>query len=335
MVGSGTEPPSYEGLDALDGGALRAAVLEAALELDVYTHIAGSARTADAVASAVGADPRALGVLLDALCPLGLLEKAAGQYRLSAAADAFLVRGRETFAGDAQLRLLAARRRLTDVIRSGSTPEDLAALGGGPFWAQYLSPSVVTWSGAVKAGLSMWHELGVTREDRPGFRILDVASGAGIRTFGLAREDRDARIVAIDTAPVLEVAAKVAERMGVSDQVTFRAGDIASMEFGSAEFDAVLFSYVLFYFDPGTVRELLARARTALKPGGQVVIRAPIADDERRAASEALLTAVDLLLWIPGSCVYAFGDYRRFLEEAGFVSVARHREDVIIAVRPA
>jgi 2-polyprenyl-3-methyl-5-hydroxy-6-metoxy-1,4-benzoquinol methylase len=334
MVGAGTEPPSYEGIDALDGGALRAAVLEAALELDVFTHVAAGATTVERLASAIGADVRALGVLLDALCPLGLLEKTGPQYRLSGAADAFLVRGRETFAGDAQRRLLSARRRLTDAVRTGSTPEDLAALGGGPFWAQYLSPSVVTWSGAVKAGLSMWRELGVTTEDRPGFRILDVASGAGIRTFGLAREDRDARIVAIDTAPVLEVAAKVAERMGVSHQVTFRAGDIATMDFGSAEFDAVLLSYVLYYFDPDTARGLLSRAWAALRPGGQVVIRAAIADEERRAASDALMMAVDLLLWIPGSCVYTFGEYRRFLDEAGFVSVARHREDVIIAVRP-
>lgn len=46
------------------------------------------------LAQATGCHERGLAVLLDALCPLGLLDRDASGYRLTPTADAYLVRGR-------------------------------------------------------------------------------------------------------------------------------------------------------------------------------------------------------------------------------------------------
>ena len=329
------EPASYQTIAAIDEGARRAAVLEAALELDVFSAIGPRTMDLQQVALAAAADPRALAVLLDALCALGLLGKSSAGYRLEAAAAAFLARGGESFGGDVVLQMSAARRRLAEVVRSGGAVADLVALSGGDFWAELTAHRLVTWPEAVEEELATWRELGVTAGRRPAVRLLDVACGSGIRSFGLAREDPAVRIVALDSAPVLEVAKKIAARLGVSERIAFRAGDVTSSDLGSGEFEVVLLSYLLYFFTPEDARGLLDRVRRALKPGGLVVVRAAIADEERRAAADALLNAVDLLLWLPTSRVYTFTEYRDLLGQAGFVEIVRRGEEIVTAVRPA
>jgi len=329
------EPASFDTIADIDEGGLRAAVLEAALELDVFTTIGPRTMSLEEAALAIGADPRALAVLLDALCSFGLLDKSSAGYRLEAAATAFLARGSESFWGDVILRSSAARRRLADVVRSGSAVADLVAPSGGDFWAEYASDRLVTWSEAVEEELTMWRELSVTPDRCPGVRVLDVACGSGIRTFVLAHEDPEVQIVALDSAPVLEIAKKLAARMGISEQVTFRAGDVSSSDLGSGEFDVTLLSSLLYFFTPEDARGLLGRVWRALKPGGLVVVRATIADEERRTAEDALLNAVDLLLWLPTSRVYTFAEYQDLLAQAGFVEILRRGEEIVTAVRPS
>lgn len=329
------EAVNFDTIDEIDVGAPRAAVLEAALELDVFTTIGPRTLSLQEAALAIGADPRALAVLLDALCSFGLLEKSSAGYELGAAAAAFLARGSESFSGDVVLRMSAARRRLADVVRSGRAVDDLVARSSGDFWAEFTAHRLVTWAEEVEEELATWRELGVTAERCPGVRILDVACGSGVRSFGLARDDPDARIVALDSAAVLEVAKKIAARMGISERIAFRAGDVTTTDLGSGKFDVVLLSYLLYFFTPEDARRLLDRVRRALKPGGLVVVRAALADEERRTAKDALLNAVDLLLWLPTSRVYTFAEYRDLLEKAGFAGIMRRGEEIVTAARPS
>ena len=97
----------------------------------------------------------------------------------------------------------------------------------------------------------------------------------------------------------------------------------------------MLFRSLLYFFTPEDARRLLDRVRRALKPGGLVVVRATIADEERRTAKDALLNAVDLLLWLPTSRVYTFAEYRDLLEKAGFAGIMRRGEEIVTASRPA
>ena len=148
------QPADYQTIADLDEGARRAAVLEAALELDVFTTIGPRTLSLQEAARAIGAEPRALAVVLDALCALGLLDKSSAGYELGAAAADFLARGSESFGGDVFLRMSAARRRLADVVRSGRAVGDLAALSGGDFWAEFTAHRLVTWPDGVKDELA-------------------------------------------------------------------------------------------------------------------------------------------------------------------------------------
>ena len=64
-----------ESLAALARGFMESRVFLTAAELDVFTLLADGPLSLEEVVSARGADPRGLGMLLDALAAMGLLEK--------------------------------------------------------------------------------------------------------------------------------------------------------------------------------------------------------------------------------------------------------------------
>jgi hypothetical protein len=71
-------------------------------------------------------------------------------------------------------------------------------------------------------------------------------------------------------------------------------------------------------FSPEENRSLIRRAGRALAPGGQLVIHDFILNPDRTGPPQAALFAVNMLVNTPGGNSYTAGDYRTWLERAGF-----------------
>src|SRR3979490_672931 len=123
---TGKGPPSPAVLMEDLTGAGRSRALAAAVELDVFSHIAEGKRTAKEVAGAAGASPRGMAYLLDALPGVGDLHKTGSRYGLRPVSATFLVRGKTAYMGAmAQAMSLTwdAWKDLTEVVRSGRSAE--------------------------------------------------------------------------------------------------------------------------------------------------------------------------------------------------------------------
>jgi len=333
-------PPSFDALleilNSLEYGVLKAAVLNAALELDVFTVIAGGRHSLVGIADSAHADKRGMEILLDALCPLGLLSKSGEGYFLTPVSDAFLVRGKPAYYGRWMLEAglgWRARGRAAEGIRTGK-PVGFDASGSeaDEIWASDVAPNTLVWPESAERARRMWRTVGVGRETCPGARVLDVACGSGINGFVLAQDDGRARVTSLDLNPrVLDVAARVAEAMGVTEQVSLRRADALSGDLGREEYDVVLFGRILYYFQPDQVGAILRRAYMALKPGGLVVINSYIADEARCKAETALLVAFQLFVFAPWSRVYTFAEYKEMLEAQGFGDVGQYGDGLIAA----
>jgi hypothetical protein len=79
---------------------------------------------------------------------------------------------------------------------------------------------------------------------------------------------------------------------------------------------------------------LLRKACKALVPSGTVVVNAPIADDGRRERRVPMLSAIEMFVCSVEGDVYSEPEYRRFLEQAGFVDVVEVSESLIKATKP-
>src|SRR5689334_21698532 len=114
-------------IQEVDGEGLKASILLAALELDVFNTIAAGHQTLAAIAQVTESSPRGMAILLNALCPLGLLTKVEDRYALTLLAATFLVRGQPTYCADMYYAWWKRRERLVESIRTGTATMNLAA----------------------------------------------------------------------------------------------------------------------------------------------------------------------------------------------------------------
>jgi SAM-dependent methyltransferase len=108
--------------------------------------------------------------------------------------------------------------------------------------------------------------------------VLDLGCGYGMGSHWLALSGHEREVLGVDyDADKIRVARQSAR--GV-ERVRFEAGNLLEWEFPAA--DAVLFVDVLHYWTSDKQLLLLKKARTALRPGGRLILR-----DAARAQSEA------------------------------------------------
>jgi len=270
-------------------------------------------------------------VLLDALCPLGLLSKSAGSYALTPTAQAYLVRIAPTYCADIYLTSFQSRERFADCVRTGKPAIDLTAPEAEDLWVSYTVPYLLLWPELAEIVRSRWEAAGVNVQNGSGAQVLDVACGSGVKSFVLAQADPTVRVMAVDTPKVLAVTAHIAEAMGVAVQVSYQSGHVLQMELGSEQFDIVLLGNILHFFPANQIQGILRKVHRALKFGGLVVVDDGVLDEERCQAEQVLLSAVFLVNSAPDAEFYTFSEYRELLEGVGFTQVTLHGDRPVSA----
>jgi ubiquinone/menaquinone biosynthesis C-methylase UbiE len=331
MSGPDRSPPSLLVIDDISTSGLKVTVLKTALELDVFTTIADGHQGLVDIARATQCSFRGMRVLLDALCPLGLLSKSAGSYALTPTSQAYLVRTAPTCCADNYLTSFRNRERFADCVRTGKPGVDLTAPEAERLWVSYAAPDLVWWPELAERVRRRWEAAGLTGETLSGAHVLDVACGSGVKSFVLAQVDPTVRVLAVDAPKVLAVTAHIAEAMGVAEQVSYQASNVLHMDLGSERFEIVLLGNILHFFPPDQIQGILRKVHQALRRGGLVVVDDGVLDEERCQAEEVLLSAVFLVNSAPDGEFYTFSGYREFLEQAGFTQVTLYGERPLTA----
>jgi ubiquinone/menaquinone biosynthesis C-methylase UbiE len=101
----------------------------------------------------------------------------------------------------------------------------------------------------------------------PEGRLLEVGSGPGRLAVRLAQVSPEVLVTGVDIAPeMVEMANTLAARSRVADRVGFVEGDVASLPFADASFDAVVSTFLLHHWP--SPAEGLAEIYRVLRPGG-------------------------------------------------------------------
>lgn len=313
----------------------RSSALKAAIAFDLFTAIGDGARTPKELAKVCGVPERGLRILCDYLTTIGFITKTADSYELTPDSAFFLTKKSPAYLGGTSDFLHSPVTtgpfdHLTDTIRRGSPPLNMVA-DENPAWVQFAHAMLPM---MMPPALAIADLLGVGAAGP--MRVLDIAAGHGIFGIVIAQRNPQAEIVAVDWAPVLEVATQNANAMGVGARHRTQPGDAFEVDYGTG-FDVALVTNFLHHFDRQTNVAILKKTAGALESGGRVVVLEFVPNEDRVSPPMAARFSLTMLANTPGGEAYTFRELRDMLTEAGFEDATAHPlqgpQTVIVATK--
>ncbi len=303
----------------------RTAALRAAIELDLFRAIGEGLGDAASIARRCSASERGTRILCDFMTIIGLLNKSDGRYSQTASSAMFLdprspacVASTARFLGDPMVQ--EPFDRLAEIVRTGRTV--LPGLGSvepnNPAWIEFAH-SMAPMMAPMAAPLGS-----IALDGMQGpVSVLDIAAGHGLFGIEVAKQNPQARIVAVDWAAVLEVAVANARKAGVRDRYETRAGSAFEIEYGGPH-DIALLTNFLHHFDPPTCISLLKKVHASLKPGGRVAALEFVPNPDRVSPPMAASFSLTMLATTEAGDAYTLDDLDAMYRAAGFTDIAGH-----------
>ncbi len=315
-----TNSPEAAGILDLGQSYWASKALLSAVELGLFSELAGKSASAGELIDKLSLHPRATRDWLDALVGLGLLTREEGRYRNTEAADFFLDAHKPGYRGGF-LRMLNWQfnlwAQLTDLLRTG----EAQTKGPKHFDEFYSRPEAVRgFMVAMDGANALVGPALAEKFDWTGrTSFVDVGGARGNTAAAIVKEHPGLRGGSFDLPPVEPFFTEHVTRLGVADQLTFHPGDFFDDPLPTA--DVLIFGHVLHDWNDDQRLMLLKKAYDALPSGGAVLVYDALIDDDRREPANLLLSLNMQLVTVAGS-EYSGADCREWMRAAGFVNTS-------------
>lgn len=300
--------------------------LLSAIELDVFSALAGGARDLEWLRARLGLHERAARDFFDALVALGMLEREDGppaRYRNTAETGLFLDRAKPTYAGGmlemANARLYPFWGSLTEALRTG-LPQNEAKRGGSLFGALYEDPARLRQFLAGMTGISMGAAKAIAEKfPWKGARtFVDVGGAQGAVPVQVALAHPHLTGGNFDLPVVGPIFEEYAASFGLSSRLRFHPGDFFKDPIPGA--DVLIMGHILHDWNLEEKKAILRRCYAALPKGGSLIVYEALIDDARRTSAFGLLMSLNMLIETPGGFDYSGADCQGWMREVGFAS---------------
>ncbi len=297
----------------ISGGFRQAQILFVATEADLFSLLEESPKYAGEVAEARGWDARGTRMLLDGLVALGLVEKTGGQYRNREIASVCLVPGRDAYQGNIIRHTRsgwATWERLEESVRTGTgVPRE-----GGERSPDELRDFIL---GMRNIGLlSARDVLGAL--DLSRYRhVLDVGGGPGTYAIAFLKAHPGMKATLFDLPDVIAIAREQVAAAGLLERFSFLPGNYDTDSLGTG-YDLVFVSNIIHSLGEERNRALARKCHAALAPGGTLVIKDFLVDEERTGPSFSLIFALHMLIHAGEGDTYTASQVADWTRAAGF-----------------
>jgi predicted O-methyltransferase YrrM len=288
-----------------------------AAELDIFSLLMKDPMSAREVADKIPVTLRGITILLNALVPMGLLEKKDEKYYCPAEVGALLAADSPTSILPMVMLTVGGWERwsgLTEIVRQGVQRAR----------TRVFDSSETEREAFIKAMDAVAHRIapGIAAAVKPceAKNLLDIGGASGSYTKAFLEASPDMKATIFDLPPVIRIARKRFAATGLLDRIAFVAGDYNQDELPAGH-DLALLSAIIHQNSPEQNIELYGKIYRALQPGGRLVIRDHVmSPDHTRPASGALF-AVNMLVGTPGGGTYSFEEIKASVESAGFIKI--------------
>ena len=303
-------------------GFLASKSLLSAIELDVFSHLAVQPGDLNDLEKRLGLHPRSSRDFLDALVALGFLERAAGVYRNTPAAETFLDRAKPSYIGGllemCNHRLFGFWNHLTTGLRTGEPQNEIRSGGKSLFEVLYADQPRLKEFLKAMTGLSRGANMAIAQQFpwQKYSTFVDVGTAQGDLAVQVALANGQLSGTGFDLPAVQPIFEEHAMQQGVASRLRFAGGDFFADPLPKA--DVVMMGHILHDWDLDQKKQLVRKAYDAVPVGGALIVYEAIIDDERRTNAFGLLMSLNMLIETTGGFDYTGADCIGWMKEAGF-----------------
>ncbi|HNL88115.1 MAG TPA: methyltransferase [Nitrospira sp.] len=301
-------------------------ILLTAVKLDVFSLLDGQGRSAAELAKQLGADTRALELLLNALVAIRLLAKNETVYANTPVAQTHLVKHGPQYVG--HLLLLHDAEwdnwgKLEEAIKTGRSPVSRHVFETDPaLGANVLS---VLHRIGQQSGPDLAKRLGLGQART----MLDLGGGAGTNAIAFCRVYPTLSATVFDLATTLPLTERTVKEAGLEGRIALKSGDFNRDSLGGP-YDVVLMSDILHYQNLATNAALVKKIHAHLNPGGRLVIKDRFLDASGTSPAWTAAFAVHILVNTEQGGCYRTAEAMRWMHDGGYTSVEEIERTAVV-----
>ena len=309
-------------------------ILLSAAELNLLTVLNSAPLSVQEVADRIGANLRALTVLLDALSAMGLLIKQGETYRTDSASS---ILSKDAPNSVLPMVLHAAHlwkrwANLTDVVQGTLVSKH----GDGPSRSPEELRAFIEAMHVIAAPRA--HEIVAAANPGSSKALLDVGGASGTYTIAFLRVVSEMKATLFDKPEVIEMARERLSNAGMIGRVTLVSGDFYQDELPPGH-DLAFVSAIIHQNSPGQNLDLFNKVFRSLNRGGRILIRDHVMGPDRIHPKDGAIFSVNMLLGTPGGRTYTFEEIETSLSRAGFTGIrllkkGEHMDALVEALKP-
>ncbi len=303
----------------LSGGYWNTCALHTAVKLDIFTVLDDAFRTAEEVAQLRNSQPRATGMLLDAVTALGLLEKRDIGYRATPFAAEKLSKTSPGYLGHIIMHhhhLMPGWSRLDEAVITGRPISNPVSHGQD----EGIRESFLM--GMFNLASQLAPRIAASIKLDGCCRLLDLGGGPGTYAVHFCLANPDISAVIYDLPTSRAFAEGVVARFNLSDRIDFISGDYHA-DLIPTGFDIAWLSHILHIESRSACVALLRKTVAALNQGGILMVQEFILDDAKDGPLFPALFSLNMLLGTDAGQSYSGAELAAMMIEAGLSEVER------------
>jgi len=301
----------------LSGISWQSFTLQAGVGLGIFTEIGGRSAVPAELVERLQLDCRALTMLLNALAAMGLLIKKDDTYENTAESKRFLVEGSPDYVGYMIGHFHHTASRWISLSQSVTTGEPVRKSREMP---EKERESFLM--GMHNLASAIAREVASVIDLSGCGSIIDMGGGPGTHAVHFCRANPKLKATIYDLPETGPYANKVIQAEGLSDRVSFLAGNYLTDELPGS-YDAAWLSQILHGEGPDDCIKIINKVVSSLSAGGKIMIHDFILNDSHDGPLFPAIFSLNMLINTPHGQSYSESEIREMLAEAGVENVSR------------
>lgn len=310
--------PDTTRLQGIARAYTQSAVLFAAIDAELFTHICDGANTEDALVTATGLRRIDVDRLVTCALSMDLIRwNDAGELENAPDTNAYLVKGETRYAGPWMTFTrpdVPKWFQMTELMRAEHGThlgmyEDLTVEAAKKY---HQATSSIGFGAARRF---------VKTVDLSGRRhLLDLGGGSGAYSITAVKAVDGLQATVLDLPPVVVATQEYIEDAGVADRVDTLGADFTEGEFPNPV-DVVVMASNLPIYDGEVIGGVVARAFRALESGGEMHLVGEMLDDDRTGPVDAAMWGMNELICGGLGRAHTKAECVGYFEQAGFIDI--------------